>query len=240
MPDEDAVREAERVLQHARDEGVLVKLLGGAAVAVLAPNRPSPLKRSIWDLDLMTDRENLPSLERLLVKLGYHPDIPFNAASGRDRRRLQAHGRGHVDVFVDRFRMCHEIPLSDRLAEPGVTIPLPELLLTKLQIVELTPKDISDVHALTHECVLTAHDFARIASICAVDWGLWKTVTLSLERCSAALGRSQLEAGHRQTVDAQLAAIRSAIDETSKSRRWQIRALIGTRSRWYELPEEVE
>ena len=41
----------------------------------------------------------------------------------------------HIDLFVGSFRMCHELPLADRLDRDSPTLPLAELLLTKLQVV---------------------------------------------------------------------------------------------------------
>ena len=53
-----------------------------------------------------------------------------------------------VDVFVGTFRMCHEIPVRERLEVDPTSIPLAELLLTKLQVYELNEKDIRDTVAI--------------------------------------------------------------------------------------------
>ena len=99
------------------------------------------------------------------------------------------HGR-QVDVFVGAFRMCHEIPLSDRVRPGSDTVPLAELLLTKLQIIELNEKDIRDTVLLLHGHEVADQDDdavngARIAELCAADWGLWRTITANLrDRCA--------------------------------------------------------
>ena len=103
----------------------------------------------------------------------------------------RANGR-HIDLFVGGFRMCHELPLADRLDRDSPTLPLAELLLTKLQVVQLNAKDANDIIAL-----LLDHDVAEddddavnaayIAQLLAGDWGLWRTSRGSLERMREAV-----------------------------------------------------
>ena len=51
----------------------------------------------------------------------------------------------HIDVFYDRLEFCHTIPLVDRLEADAPTIPLAELVLSKLQIVKINEKDVIDL-----------------------------------------------------------------------------------------------
>jgi hypothetical protein len=239
-PIADIDDEAERILEGARREGLSLRLLGGAAVARLAPDRPAPLRRTIGDLDVVTDQGSGSKVERMLVRLGYRTDTPFNIVSRPERLRLldDVNNR-HVDVFVGKFRMCHEIPFATVTHATAETISVAELLLTKLQIARLTEKDITDVFALLH-----AHDVGgptelSIATLCAGDWGLSQTVLLGIDSCRTALERSGLVPADRRVVAERLTALGHAIEQTPKSRRWKLRARIGTRLRWYELPEEV-
>ena len=133
-------------------------------------------------------------LDDLLRNAGYNPHVSFNAMHARERGLFfdDDHGR-QVDVFVDSFRMCHAIPLADRFAAEKRTVPLAELLLTKLQIIELNEKDIRDTVLLLHGHEVADHDDeavngARIAQLCASDWGLWRTITTNLERCREHIG----------------------------------------------------
>ena len=93
----------------------------------------------------------------------------------------------HVDVFYEKLDFCHAIPLEDRLQVDAPTLPLAELLLGKLQIVKITEKDLVDMIALLLEHRLGDGDgdtinAARIAKLCAEDWGLWRTTTMNLEK----------------------------------------------------------
>ena len=77
---------------------------------------------------------------------------------------------------------------------------------------------------------------ARVASLCAGDWGLWRTISHNL----AAL-RDRLEGYDvdREAVAGRVSAVLERIEAAPKSRSWRLRAKIGERKRWYELPEEV-
>ena len=170
-----------------------MRLLGGVAVALLAPNRPQPLRRQIGDLDFLIDYGNGNKAERLLLSLGYQSDKPFNIAGRPERlRMLDEVNSRHVDLFVGKFRMCHQIPLTVSNSKAAQTIPAHELLLTKLQIVDQSPKDVTDVLALLHAQELTETSVTSIVTVCARDWGLWKTVLHSIDHCRSTLERSPL------------------------------------------------
>ncbi|HEX8753229.1 MAG TPA: hypothetical protein VF731_07420, partial [Solirubrobacterales bacterium] len=155
-----------------------------------------------------------------------------------------------VDVFVGSFEMCHTLPLAERLgARPG-TLPAAELLMTKLQIVELNEKDRGDAFALllAHEVAeadvdasgADAIDASRIASLTSRDWGLQRTFELNFERLREALGALPLEEGGRETIAVRIERLAAAIEAAPKSRRWKLRERIGERVQWYEEPEEVD
>lgn len=50
-----------------------------------------------------------------------------------------------IDIFLDRLEMCHDIDFKGRLELDYPTIPLAEMLLEKLQIVQINEKDVKDV-----------------------------------------------------------------------------------------------
>ena len=155
-----------------------------------------------------------------------------------------AHDR-QVDVFVGAFRMCHEIPFGDRLAVEDRTVPLAELLLTKLQIIELNEKDVGDALALLHDHPVGDQDgdtinAAHIARLCASDWGLWRTFTANLEVLGGYLERFDLKDESKERITERVRALLARIEEEPKTFGWKMRAKIGDRKRWYDLPEEVE
>src|SRR5438046_1194250 len=190
----DIVDEARRVLAAAAEDDVLVRLLGGVAVRLRSNALPAALEREYKDLDFVTTRKASGDVQKLLRELGYAPHTAFNTMNSKERLLFfdDAHGR-QVDVFVGSFRMCHEIPFEGRLGVDAGTVPLAELLLTKLQIIELNEKDVRDTVLLLHGHAVEEGDdgavnAARIASLCAADWGLCHTITANLQRCRHHIG----------------------------------------------------
>jgi hypothetical protein len=242
----DLVQEGERLLALAYDQDATFALLGGVAVRLHASDVPPALQREYKDLDFAVPKGGSGAAGRLLIDAGYEPHVVFNAMNSKERLLFYdtQHGR-QVDVFVGAFRMCHEIPLSDRLRPRTSTVPLAELLLTKLQIIELNEKDIRDTVLLLHGHDVADHDDdavngARIAELCANDWGLWRTITANLERCTLDVSRYALPHHEQLRVVDRLKALLGRIEDEPKSRAWKLRAKIGERKRWYDLPEEVE
>ena len=174
--------------------------------------RPA-LERTYRDIDLVSSRKAGKDTVRLLSSLGYEPNERFNAMSGGDRLVFydRAHGR-QVDVFVGQFRMCHVVAVGDRLQVDALTVPLAELLLTKLQVVELNEKDLKDIWAivLEHDVGESDDDAINacvIAKALASDWGLWRTSRGTVESARARLGESGLDDADQALIDARLARL---------------------------------
>lgn len=242
----DLVEEGERLLALAHDQNATFALLGGVAVRLRAPEVPAALDREYKDLDFAVPKGGGGAAGKLLTEAGYEPEVVFNAMNSKERLLFHDTVNGRqVDVFVGAFRMCHEIPLSDRLQPREKTVPLAELLLTKLQIIELNEKDIRDTVLLLHGHEIAERDDdavngARIAELCAGDWGLWRTITRNLERSATHVDEYTLPDDKRTQIKDRLSQLLARIEAAPKSRAWKLRDKIGERKRWYDLPEEVE
>ncbi len=239
--------EALRVAGEAEREGLTLRLLGGVAVRLRAKNGLHPaFERPYADLDWIVARGKSAGAQRFFEALGYAPQKRFNTIYGKERLLFfdEEHGR-QVDVLVGSFKMCHAIPLGERLALEPVTVPLAELLLTKLQIIELNEKDVRDALALLYDHPVEDEDgdsinSTRIAELCASDWGLWRTFTANLDSLRGHLGRYALSEEGRQRVAKRVEKLQGRIEEEPKTFGWKVRSKIGERKRWYDLPEEVE
>jgi len=244
MIDADVVAEGRRLLDKATAEGVPLRLLGGVAIRLRAAGQLAPaFRRGYADLDFVTTRKGSRRAEELLRQEGYVPHVAYNALHGGERLLFfdDPHER-QVDVFVGVFSMCHKVPLGDRIELDPMSIPLAELLLTKLQVVELNEKDVRDALALLHDHPVGEEDgdtlnAGRVAELCADDWGLWRTITQNLLSCRAFA--DTYEVPDRARLDERLDALLDRIEREPKPRSWRLRAKIGDRKRWYELPEEV-
>lgn len=123
------VEEAKRVAAEAERENVMLRLLGGVAIKLRAPDGLEPaFEREYADLDWIAPKGRSAETQRFFETLGYRPQTRFNALYGRERLLFfdEEHDR-QVDILVGTFRMSHEIPLGDRLSLEPLTIPLAEL-----------------------------------------------------------------------------------------------------------------
>jgi hypothetical protein len=237
----DPIAEGRRVVEQARASGIVLRLLGGVAVFLQAPDSRPLLPREIRDIDLVTPKGNKREVAQLFRGLGYVEDEQFNAFHGAHRQiYIDEENRRKVDVFVGTFSMCHEIPIAARLERDPLTVPLAELLLTKLQIVELNERDERDIYNLCyhHELGERGIEAELIAALCARDWGLWRTCRGTLDRCRADLGGYALGERERGVIEARLGSLWERIEAEPKTSRWRWRARVGDRVRWHEEPEE--
>jgi hypothetical protein len=243
----DGPEEAKRLVAAAAAEGLIIRLLGGLAIRLHSPSATHrSLARSYPDLDFVTAEKRADRLEKFFGAQGYDPNKSFNLFNG-DRRLLfydEPNSR-QIDVFVARFHMCHTVPITERLAHDPLTLPLAELLLTKMQIVEMNEKDIRDVCALLLDHPVGATDdetinLPHLARVCAAEWGLWKTVTVSAQKVREVSRSLALEPDQQAKLEQNLAALERGLAEAPKSLQWRVRDRVGERVKWYELPEEVK
>jgi hypothetical protein len=186
-------------------------------------------------------------LGEVLERLGYAPEKRFNALNGNQRLMYMDHINGRqMDVFVDRFEMCHKFDLRQRVAaDPdGLTLPLADLVLTKMQIVEINFKDMQDTAALLQDHPLTDDEtginITYITRLTGSDWGLQRTLEITLTRLEEGENLARLQAeSPRFPLESQIAQLREAMQGAPKSTGWKLRAKVGERVKWYEVPEEA-
>jgi hypothetical protein len=241
-PLEDPIGEARRLVEAATKKGVTVRALGSVAVHLQA--RPAPLlTRPIKDIDITTRRGSRAAVTELLIAAGYVADEMFNTLHGASRLLLYDPNERKLDVFIGEFSMCHVIPIADRLERDPLTIPLAELLLTKLQIVELNETDQRDIYNLTYHHQVSSGDGSGIegdfiANLCAKDWGLWRTSKATIERCKSNLAGYNLGAEASGLIHERLNVLWTNIENAPKTAKWRLRSRVGDRVRWYDEPEE--
>ncbi len=223
----------------------MLRLFGGLAIRFHSPSATHRLlARNYADIDFMGLRKQGKEIRKLFTSLGYAPREIFNALHG-DRRLIfqDIDNQRRIDVFLDVFEMCHRLDFRDRLLLDKMTIPLADLLATKLQVVEVTEREYRDMIALLIDHEVGDSDAPEVingqylAQLCAADWGTYKTFTINIANILNALAQYDLEAEDRQIVRNQLQNLSKMIEGAPKSIRWKARARVGEKKRWYELPE---
>jgi len=243
-PLEDPIAEAGRIAEAAEKNHVGLKLLGGAGIHLhSASARQAPLKRKYGDLDYAIAKRDRKGVLDLFPSLGYEANERFNLMQG-DRRLYfyDADNGRQVDVFVDVFQMSHVIDLRGRLDHDGPCASPSDLLLSKLQIYEMNRKDLVDLVALLLDHPVEATwgdeviDAGYIARMAAADWGLYRTLQVNIEKLRGTLAELEVD---RDVVSSRLDRLWKAVDEQPKPIKWKLRAQVGDRVQWYQLPEET-
>lgn len=242
-PLSDPVAEGLRLWEAGREAAVAFSLAGGVAIAATCPSATKPpLARDYADIDLAIHGSDVQRLTDVLLTNGYEAAERFNATRGH--RRLLFWDRPQnrqVDVFVDVVELCHEIDLRDRVRGDQPSLPLADLLLMKLQVVETNEKDLLDIVAILHD-----HEFDGVAEIdteylgelLGNDWGLWRTTREVCGKVPAFVaGLDGLE--RPDLVVRRAESYLELSERAEKSRKWKMRARVGERKRWYRTPEEV-
>ena len=257
---EDPLAEALRIVAAADRDGLLLRLMGGMAVRAHAPEWTHRTRRVEVDLDFATRSKDRKAVYKLLEREGYTPDKRHNAMFGQHQGYFVDEARRRpVDVLVDKLEMCHRIEFADRLAASRPTLPLADLLLSKLQIVKINRKDVLDALVLLAEHPLAQDDGAADSEHGQGAISLPRILAHHLERLGLVADRDRqpqsapglprhglhdgdLDVGARPvhfTVHDQVTALSDAIEKAPKSTRWKLRSAIGERQQWYVEPEEV-
>jgi hypothetical protein len=203
-------------------------MVGGVAIAYLCGTESRAA-----DLDFVAGHKDRAAVELAMAEAGFGSDREFNHLHGNQRLYFESPDGLPIDVFMGRMDMCHMLDLRARLELFSPTVTPADLALSKLQIVQFTEKDHQDTQALLERIeVAQRHDAIdprRIAEVTSADWGWFQTVSQNLERFSTS---SDVSGGRAS-------ALLELINSSPKTRRWNVRARVGTRKKWYRLPEEV-
>ncbi len=235
--------EADRLLAMAHEDGVVLRLVGALAFARRCPRHAylqELLGRRYTDIDFAAYGRDADRIRALLGRAGYADDPRVFVDSEGSRMVLEDQRTGlHLDVFLDKLEFCHTVSWKGRLEVDHETIPLAEMLMQKMQIVEINEKDLIDTIMLLLEHPLADHDddavnVGRVAAVCGKDWGWWRTLTMNLDKVwQMAAQYDQLSEQEKRHVAEQAHAALDRIEAEPKSMSWKLRAKIGDRKKWY-------
>lgn len=263
----DPLVEALSLVEGAARQGVGLRLLGGLAVRVLCQDYPPRLRRD-QDIDVACLSKGRKEVTAYLESAGCEPDRRFNSLNGDRQMYFTAPSGRPVDVMVDRLTMCHTIDFRPRFDALPHTLDVVDLLLSKLQIVELNPKDARDIFHLLARFPVSGEappggwllppaappadrsgaadgaagiDRERFEKVLGSDWGWWRTVTGNLAKLPALAASRDDYVPDEPHIDplANASRLLELAQGAPKSLQWKVRAKVGEKVRWYELPEEV-
>ncbi|HUK50138.1 MAG TPA: hypothetical protein VLV18_03805 [Terriglobales bacterium] len=243
------IAEAQRLVKEGNNRNLHLRLLGAMAFQVRCPKYnylTTKLGRILTDVDLAGYGRERGQIEKLMRALGYEDNKTFTALFGHMRMIWDKQPeRLHVDIFLDKLEMNHQIPFANRLELESVTIPLADMLLEKMQIVQINEKDVVDTIMLLREHEVgdsdrEAVDSSYIAEFLADDWGFYYTVTTNLAKVRELLGKyPELTDQDRADVTGKIDNLLRKIENQKKTTSWKLRARVGTKKKWYNEVEET-
>lgn len=242
------IEQANFILEEANKRNLTLRLVGALAFHLHCPAYnyiQKETQRFFTDVDFMAYIEEKNSIEKMFADLGYLEDPRIKTVPGLKRSIFFTREHAHSDVFYDVLDFSHEINFRGRLEIDNPTISLVDLLLEKMQIVQINEKDVIDTLMLLCEHDMGDHDEETInidylAKTCKFDWGLWKTVTTNLNKLDQLADQYSVLTDEEKTrIRDRIHRALQRIDEEPPTLRWQLRSRIGERIKWYRDVDEV-
>jgi hypothetical protein len=252
IDDETFMQEAFRIIEIAEERDIVLRLLGSIAFRIHCPkyapilHQGSAVHRPLTDIDYMTYNKHKTPIRKLMYDLRFR-EIFADPIVSRIVFQSPKYKNLKVDFFLERLQFCHIISFDrkkKRLEIDKPTIPLEEMLLEKMQIVEINEKDIKDTvmlvceHDIDNDVEKNTEiiDGGFIARILADDWGFWYTVTTNLNKTKTWIPKysNALSEEDQSLAIFRINKLLERIDQEEKTKRWRKRAKTGTNKRWYE------
>ena len=242
--------ELKRILGASESAGILLRVIGSLAFQIHCQKYgylQAAMGRAYTDIDFAAYQRQTKEIRVLMAGLGYRDNQEAFIISEGNRAIFERPEIGlHIDVFYEKLDFCHVINWKDRLEVDHPSIPLAEMLLEKMQIVQINEKDIIDTVMLLLEHPLGEDDnetinIKRVAVLCSTDWGLWRTTTMNLDKVrQLAQSYQQLTGKQKELIVTQVNAALGWINQEPKSIAWRLRARVGDRVKWYKEVDEFQ
>lgn len=219
VPTEVFLREAQEIVEKAKQKGLTLRVLGGLSIAIHCQEHKEFAEglgrigtgvmegQEYSDVDYVSYRNQREKIKELFDKIGY-VKRRATLSSAASERQIYYHPKGwfYVDVFFDKLLVAnHPIDFRGRLELDYPTVSVTDMLLEKIQMWEaFSIKDLKDcllllkAHEIGEKSEKGSIDALYIAKILAQDWGFWYTATTNLKNLRkfiAELDRLGSEAG---------------------------------------------
>ena len=250
--------ESRRIVEEANRGGLVLRAMGGVGIRLHCLDYSEFASRmgrianggqEFSDLDFMSYKKQRDQMKGFFASLGYSKRRA-TLSTAASERQIYFHQKGwfFVDVFFDKLIVAnHPIDFRGRLEIDSPTITVTDLLLEKLQIVSFSEKDLKDTlllliaHDLKAGDVTDAVNVDRIARLLSDDWGFWYTVTSNLQGIKSLLPKlSGISEEERSKLLLKTESLLARIDSEAKTTGWKLRAVVGSKKRWYQPVETME
>lgn len=247
------LEEARSLTEEAQKQGMLLRVMGPIALHFYFPQYVDLYRRMerlgervFTDIDYASYGKFRNKMVPFFEQRGYMLEKRAAMISGGTRLIFFGERVPMIDVFYDRLNYNHPIEYKDRLEIHPYCVSLSDLLLQKLQIVQINDKDLKDGMLLLLAADVGETDQDKInaryvAKLLAQDWGFYYTATTNLDRIPKAADELKvLNAAQRDRIREHVAELQKYIEEAPKSGGWQSRAKVGTKKLWYREVSDWE
>jgi len=239
--------EARALTDKAQAQGLILRVMGPIAIHYYFPEwvdlyrRMERLgERVFTDIDYASYGKHRDKLAKFFKGEGYafEPSVMWHY--GKNRHIFYSASKvPMIDVFYDKLDMNHCVDYRGRLEIHPHCVSLTDLLLQKLQIVQMNDKDLKDAMLLLMAAPVGEAEEGTInaryvAELLSDDWGFYHTATTNLERVKTAMADvAALADEQRATIGQKANRILQTVEEEPKSGKWKRRAKNGTKKLWY-------
>ncbi len=243
---ETFLEEGRRLAGDAQKQGMVLRVMGPIALHYYFPEYVDLYRRMerlgdrvFTDIDFASYGKHRSKLVPFFEAHGYELEKRAAMISGGTRMIFFAGRVPMIDVFYDRLAYNHPIEYKNRLEFHPFCVSLTDLLLQKLQIVQINDKDLKDAMLLLLAAPVGENDKDMIntkyvARLFSEDWGFYYTATMNLQKVKQAVTRVPvLEDRQRGVICEKADRILDAIEKAPKSGGWKRRAQVGTSKPWY-------
>jgi hypothetical protein len=241
------LEEARALTDAAQKEGMILRVMGPIALHYYFPEYVDLYRRMerlgervFTDIDYAAYSKHRSKLVPFFEKHGYELEKRAAMISGGTRLIFFSNKIPMIDVFFDKLDYNHPIDYRGRLEYHPHCVALADLMLQKLQIVQINDKDLKDAMLLLLAAPLgdsdeNAINVKYIAKLFSDDWGFYHTATTNLRKIKAAMMEVKaLTDEQRGAIASKVDAFLDIIEAAPKSGKWKSRAKTGTNKPWYK------
>ncbi len=241
------LEEARRLVEAAQKQGMVIRVMGPIALHYYFPEHVDLYRRMerlgervFTDIDYAAYGKHRAKLVEFFAREGYDFDKDTMMYFGQERHIYFGDKIPMIDVFYDKLDMNHCVDYRGRLELHPHCVSLTDLLLQKLQIVQINDTDLKDAMLLLLAGQLDETDEGAInlrylAKRMSDDWGFYHTSTTNLGRVKAAAAKvAVLSDDMRQTIGQKADRIVAVLENEPKTWKWKLRARTGTKQIWYK------
>ncbi len=241
------LEEARRLTDEAKKKGMLLRVMGPIALHFYFPDHVDLYRRMerlgervFTDIDYASYGKFRNNMVPFFEQQGYALEKRAAMISGGSRLIFFGSRVPMIDVFYDRLDYNHPIDYRGRLELHPHCVSLTDLLLQKLQILQISDKDLKDAILLLLAAKIGESDDGHInakyvAKLMSDDWGFYYTSTINLGRIQKATeGVKALDESQRNYVCERATLLLKYIEDAPKSGGWKNRAKVGTKKPWYK------